>query len=123
MSGLRAGRRRTAIAAEPVIPVNLAGATGDEALATLERGLSDLATSFNEQDASLYLADVSLIVGQNTISHGLGRKPEMVYVAPSSASASFGWAWDPNQPGNPRPEQITHVTVAGVPMTARIEVR
>lgn len=103
--------------------MQLGESTGDDALAKLERGLSDVVDAFNESAASSYTADVDLIVGQNTINHGLDRKPERVTVIPSEAVAAFGWGWDPTQPGNPRPERITHVVVVGVPLRARIEVR
>jgi hypothetical protein len=124
VSGIRLTRRRTVAAYEPVQPMQLAGATGDEALAKLERGLGEVADKINAAaGGSVYVADVDLIVGQNTIEHGLGRKPEMVYVMPASAVAAFGVGWDPSQPGNPRPTMIVQIAVAGVPMTARVEVR
>ena len=123
VSGRVAGKRRDRATIAPVAPMQLAGATGDEALAKLERGMGELADALNAGTSDSYLADHDLIVGLNTINHGLGRIPAMVYVAPSAASASFGVGWDPKQPGNPRPEAIVQLTVTGVPMTARVEVR
>lgn len=124
VSGLKLTSRRSVATFTPVQPMQLAGATGDDALAKLERGLGEVADKLNEAaGASHFVADVDLIVGQNTIDHGLGRKPSMVYVTPASAVAAFGWGWDPDQPGNPRPTVIVQFAVAGVPMRARVEVR
>jgi hypothetical protein len=114
------GTRRTTSTIAPIAQI----AQGDSYdPGKVERAITAVTETVNQMlGGGAYVADVDLIVGQNTIEHGLGREPVMVYVAPSSASASFGWGWDPDQPGNPRPSAITHIVVTGVPVTARVVV-
>lgn len=121
MSGLRAGRRRTVASVAPLVLPSLAEKP-EEALAAVERALGEVSDAVNGQLGRAYVADVELVVGANTIAHGLGRKPGIVRLTPKSADASFAWAWDPAQAGNATPTRTTVVDVVGVSMTARIEV-
>ena len=90
----------------------------------VERALSQLATKMNEVIADgVFRADVELVDGPNVIMHGLQRTPSMVELAPKTASAAFGWGWDPAQATNPRPLLVTVIEVVGGPITARVEVR
>lgn len=121
MSGRRIGRRREVSPLErTAVPRLGADATPSEAA----QAVGELADMLNESlPAPAYSADVTFATGANTIAHGLGRAPTMVQVAPKTADAAFAWGWDPAQPGNPRPDVLVTVTVAGGPMVARIEVR
>ena len=118
MSGSTLGTRRVNVVTPRPVPPRV-GSAG----VGVDRAVDELASSIGELTTGrVYLADVDLIVGDNAITHSLGRKPVMVYVTPNVASATFGWAWDPEQDTS-RPDVMTVISVAGIPMTCRVEVR
>jgi hypothetical protein len=53
----------------------------------------------------------NLVVGSNTVKHGLNRAPAWVGVTPSVADATFAWALNPQ---NPHPELQLLIDVVGV---------
>lgn len=120
MSGIRLGGRRTRNVIAPVATVSL-GETLDAS--TVERAIDAVSTKVDEMLAGpgAYVADVDLVVGDNVITHGLGRKPSLVSVYPHTAVASFAWGWNPNQTGA-RLDMLTTIEVVGVPLRARVVV-
>lgn len=59
-----------------------------------QRALDDVATAVNklEQAGDRVSVAVDLIIGDNRINHGLGRKPNGATLTPTVADASFAWA-------------------------------
>lgn len=55
------------------------------------RQLSDASQRAADQLHDRSIRTVDLIVGDNVINHGLGRKPLAVSITPTVANA--GWAW------------------------------
>ena len=94
-----------------------------DGLGGVDRAIDELATGLGAAvSGKVFTVDVDLIVGTNTIEHTLGRAPTWVQLIPTTASASFAWAWDPEQSGNPRPERLVEIVVAGIPVTARVRL-
>lgn len=60
----------------------------------IERAISELARNSQRQDAepSVVLEGVDLVVGDNRITHNLGRTPRHVSLMPTAADATFAWA-------------------------------
>lgn len=54
---------------------------------------------------------VNLTVGTNVVQHSLGREPSHVALTPTVADATFGWAWNKN---NPHPDRQVLIDVVGV---------
>lgn len=120
MRGATVGRRRIRDVIEKVPPPRL---SADATAMDAARVVAEVADKVNESFApDVYRADHAL-TATTTIAHGLGRPPTMVIVSPKTASAAFGWGWDPAQPGNPRPDLLVVITTVGSPMIARVEVR
>lgn len=119
--GATLGRRRTRDVIERVPAPRL---SSDASPMDAARAVAEVADKVNESlPRDIYRADLTLATGTITIAHGLGRAPVMVQVAPKTADAAFAWAWNPEQPGNPRPDLLVVITTVGAPMTARVEVR
>lgn len=124
MSGVKAGRRRDRKVIQPVNLPNLGGSDPDSAIDTrIQRGFDDLEAAVNAliDQTGVSVTDVDLAVGTTTITHALGRKPTMVQVAPLVAAAGFAWGWDPDQPGNPKPDALVQITSATA-ATVRVKV-
>ena len=123
MSGIVTGKRRTRAAFQPVVMPSLEVEKGSEEFDTrTERAIEDLATAVNTLgEVSYFEDDVTLVIGTNTINHGLGREPTFVWVMPKTQSAAFAVGWDPAQPSNPKPTLLTQITSATA-ATVRIRV-
>lgn len=86
----------------------------------VSRLLSDLGSSHEQLAATVaprVTLTVSLVVGTNRVSHGLGRRARGATVTPTVADATFAWAF--------ATDNITQaiITVVGVPQpNATIEV-
>lgn len=92
---------------------------------TTERALRNIETALDpvmdSPLASLQLITADLVVGVNKIAHGLGRAPRNVRVTPTTADASWAWAW--TTAGNALPQRQVWITTVGVAQAgATIEV-
>lgn len=69
---------------------------GDLDPSVVSRHLSELGDALEQTQNSAtptrFQGQVSLVVGSNVISHGLGRKPNGATVTPTVADATFAWA-------------------------------
>lgn len=116
---MKAGARRTRVGAVAVAPPNLGSTEGDT---KVNRAVDQLTDAVNQLGAAdFFVDDVDLAVGTTTIAHGLNRRPAMVQVAPLVAAAGFAWGWNPDQPGNPKPDLLVQLTSATA-ATVRIKV-
>lgn len=85
-------------ARKPQRPATRAGSVptgGDTQIADVPRQLGGLAAAVRTlenraKDRSRVVVD--LVIGENVITHNLGRRPIGAGVTPSAATLSFGWA-------------------------------
>lgn len=111
---MRTARRRS-----PRDPFRVAPPSVDDP--KVSRALTVITEAVNGMgEQTIRYVDVSLVVGTNRIEHGLMRTPVAVSVMPFTASAAFAWSFDPAQSGNPHPERVADVVVAGTAMRARV---
>lgn len=61
--------------------------------------------------ASTNVTDVDLEIGDNNVSHGLGRTPNGVVLVPKVTVGPFDWSYDWEQPGNPHPDRVAVINV------------
>lgn len=83
--------------------------TTERAFLALE---TDLEPLYDSPLAGARVFTADLVVGVNRLNHGLGRIPRNVHVTPTTADATWSWAWTTS--GNNQPERQIWITTTGV---------